>query len=259
MRNFIMDTSFDLSGRKALVTGSSRGIGRAIALGLARQGADVGVHYVGHSREAEGVVREIRSMGRASFCVRADLGTEDCAEVIWYAVERDFGHLDILVLNASIQIRKPWDEITVTDFEAQMGVNVRASLLLMQKVVPGMKAHRWGRILTVGSTQEFKPHPEMLIYASSKAAQTLMARSLALQLAPRGITVNNLAPGTIHTDRNSEVLADESYRREVVAGIPAQYIGEAEDCVGAALLLCSEAGRYITGDNLVVDGGKAFS
>jgi NAD(P)-dependent dehydrogenase (short-subunit alcohol dehydrogenase family) len=240
------------------VTGSSRGIGKAIALALAAQGADVGIHYVGNAREARATTDEVERLGRKTFCVQGDLGAEDCAEILWKIVEHEFGGVDILVLNASIQYRKSWREITPDDFNEQTNVNVRSSLLLIQKAVPFMEQTGWGRILTIGSTQEIKPHPDMLIYSSSKAAQTLMARSLAMQLAPQGITVNNLAPGAIHTDRNVEVLSDASYRQKVIDSIPVGFIGETRDCVGAALLLCSDAGRYITGESLIVDGGKAF-
>ncbi|MFA7343115.1 MAG: SDR family oxidoreductase [Terrimicrobiaceae bacterium] len=253
-----MKDLFDLTGRKALVTGSSRGIGRAIALAFAEHGADVGIHYVGNVTEARATADEVERLGQKTFCVQGDLGAEDCAEIIWKTVEREFGGADILVLNASIQYRKSWREITSADFNDQMNVNVRSSMLLIQKAVTFMEQKGWGRIVTVGSTQEVKPHPDMLVYSSSKAAQTLMVRSLAMQLAAKGITVNNLAPGAILTDRNAKVLSDDSYRRKVADSIPVGYIGETKDCVGAALLLCSEAGRYITGGSLIVDGGKAF-
>lgn len=253
-----MNNLFDLTGKKALVTGSSRGIGKAIALALASQGADVGIHYVGNAGQARETAAEVERLGRRSFCVQGDLGAADCAEVIWRAVAHEFTAVDILVLNASIQYRKPWREITAADFNEQMNVNMRSSLLLIQKAVPAMEQKGWGRIVTIGSTQEIKPHPDMLVYSCSKAAQTLMARSLAMQLARNGITVNNLAPGAIRTDRNVEALSDEAYCRKVVDSIPVGYIGETEDCVGAAILLCSDAGRYITGENLIVDGGKAF-
>jgi NAD(P)-dependent dehydrogenase (short-subunit alcohol dehydrogenase family) len=249
---------FDLTGKKALVTGSSRGIGKAIALAFAAQGADVGIHGVGHAAGAADLVREIERLGRKSFCIPADLIAEDCAETIWKSVEEEFGGVDILVLNASIQYRKSWREITASDFNDQMNVNVRSSMLLIQKAVPFMERSGWGRILTIGSTQEIKPHPDMLVYSASKAAQALMARSLAMQLADKGITVNNLAPGAIHTDRNVEALSDAAYRQKIIASIPVGFVGETKDCVGAALLLCSDAGRYITGENLIVDGGKAF-
>ena len=118
-----------------------------------------------------------------------------------------------------------------------------------------MLERKWGRILTIGSIQEAKPHPQMLAYAASKAAQTSIVTNLARQFASEGVTVNNLAPGVIVTDRNSAALSDASYSAAVLDRIPARAFGAAEDCAGAALLLCSPASRYITGSSLYVDGG----
>ena len=121
-----------------------------------------------------------------------------------------------------------------------------------------MIERNWGRILTVGSVQEAKPHPDMVIYSALKAAQTLMVQNLAKQFAPHGVTINNLAPGVINTDRARARLTDPAYVNKVLSWIPAGHIGEAEDCAGAALLLCSDAGRYITGQSLFVDGGMSL-
>ena len=120
-----------------------------------------------------------------------------------------------------------------------------------------MKQQHWGRIVTIGSVQEAKPHPDMLIYSASKAAQSNMVHSLSLQLAVDGITVNNVAPGVIYTDRNVEALSDPEYAKKVTASIPVGFYGEPEDCAGIVSLLCSEEGRYITGQNIYVDGGKS--
>lgn len=253
-----MDKLFDLSGRTALVTGSSRGIGRAIALGLADAGCNVIIHSVGSSRKADEAVQEVMNKGRKSFHISQDLCEPDCAEQIWKKAAEKVDGIDILVLNASQQISKAWELISVEDFDVQMNINVRSSMLLMQKAVVHMKKSGWGRILTVGSVQEKKPHPNMLVYSASKAAQTLMVLSLASQLAPLGITINNLAPGVIMTDRNTEAFANEQYREKVTSLIPVGYWGMPEDCVGAALLLCSDASRYITGQSLFVDGGKSL-
>lgn len=253
-----MLTGFDLHGKRALVTGSSRGIGKAIALGLASAGADVAVHCAGNVRSAEAVAEAIRAQGARALALQHNLTEPGAPDALWQAVEAAWGGLDILVLNASVQVPRPWETITPAEFDQQMHVNVLASMALMQKAAPGMRRNGWGRILTVGSVQEVKPHPDMLVYAASKAAQTMMARSLAAQLVPYGVTVNNLAPGVIMTDRNAEAYADEAYRARVTAAIPAGYWGEPEDCVGPALLLCSDAGRYITGQSLLADGGKSL-
>ena len=116
----------------------------------------------------------------------------------------------------------------------------------------------WGRIVTIGSVQELKPHPEMLVYSSSKCAQMGLVRSLAGQLAPKGITVNNVAPGVIYTDRNKEALADAAYAAKVSAMIPAGFYGTKEDIAGTVRLLCSDFGRYIIGQSIYVDGGKSL-
>jgi NAD(P)-dependent dehydrogenase (short-subunit alcohol dehydrogenase family) len=143
-------------------------------------------------------------------------------------------------------------------FEQQVNVNWRSAFELIQLAAPSMIERNWGRILTVGSVQEAKPHPDMVIYSALKAAQTLMVQNLAKQFAPHGVTVNNLAPGVINTDRSRARLTDPAYVNKVLSWIPAGHIGEAEDCAGAALLLCSDAGRYITGQSLFVDGGMSL-
>ena len=130
-------------------------------------------------------------------------------------------------------------------------------MLLVQAAVPHMKKAGWGRVITVGSVQEAKPHPDMLVYSASKAAQTNMMRSLSVQLARDGITVNNVAPGVIYTDRNVEALSNPEYAKKVTDSIPVGFYGEPEDCAGIVSLLCSEDGRYITGQSIYVDGGKS--
>lgn len=243
-----------LQGKRALVTGASRGIGSAIALDLARVGADVTVHYAGNAAAAQDICGRIRAMGRGSCIAQADLSDPHGCEGL---IERT-GLVDILVLNASVQIKKPWEAITDEDFDTQINCNLRSSLKLIQQAVPFMRQRRWGRIVTIGSVQEAKPHPDMLVYAASKAAQTLMVRSLAAQLAKDGITVNNVAPGVIYTDRNVEALSDPAYAQQVRNLIPVGFYGEKEDCAWIVRLLCSDEGRYITGQSYYVDGGKSL-
>ena len=242
-----MKEMFDLKGKKALVTGSTQGIGFAIAKCLAEHGAKV---YVSGAKNEEKVKSAAAKIDGA-IPVVADLSEKNCAEKI-YSVT---GDIDILILNASVQVRKAWNEITDDEFDFQMDTNFRASLKLIQKFTPNMIENRWGRIVTVGSVQQSKPHKDMLIYAASKAAQMNMVINLAKQLAPFGVTVNNVAPGVIDTPRNEDALNDKEYAKKVIDGIPCGYAGDTEDCVGGVLLLCSDAGRYITGDNLDIDGG----
>lgn len=237
---------FDLKGKKALVTGSSQGIGFAIAKCLAEQGAIV---FINGTNEEK--VKKATAQINGSSSAVCDLSASDCAEKLYELT----GDIDLLVLNASVQFRKPWNEITEDEFDKQIDVNLKASLKLIQKYAPYMMEQKWGRIVTVGSVQERKPHKDMLIYAASKAAQTNMVTNLAKQLAPFGVTVNNVAPGVIATPRNEAALSDKEYAKKVLDGIPVGFAGEAEDCAAQVLLLCSNEGRYITGENIFVDGG----
>lgn len=248
-------SGFDLKGRRALVTGSSRGIGAAIVLALAKAGADVAIHYTGREEDARDVARQAEAHGVRTTVVCADLSTDGAAERIFSGTTTALGGLDIVVLNAAVQTRKDWLDFTREDIDWHVAVNYRSGLELLQLAAPGMIERKWGRILAIGSVQETRPHPQMLVYSSLKHAQAGLVLGLAPQLAPHGITVNNLAPGVIRTDRNNAALSDEAYAAKVRAAIPAGYFGEAGDCAGAALLLCSDAGRYITGQSLYVDGG----
>jgi NAD(P)-dependent dehydrogenase (short-subunit alcohol dehydrogenase family) len=249
---------FELAGRAALVTGSSRGIGRAIALGLAECGAAVAVHGTQPGPALDATLAEVQQLSPRSVAVLGDLSQPATAERIVTEATAALGALDILVTNASLQFRKPWAQVTQAEAEQQMQVNFHATLRMIQAAAPGMQQRKWGRILTVGSVQQRRPHPDMIVYAASKAAQENLVRNLAKQLGPAGITINNLAPGVILTDRNTTALADEAYAARVRELIPLRAFGEAGDCVGAALLLCSNAGRYITGVDLLVDGGMGL-
>lgn len=240
--------------KTALITGSSRGIGRAIALRLARDGYRIIVHAAGNVQKAEETARFIRENGGEAQVLLADLTDLDQTRKLCEQLPA----VDVLVLNASLQYRTPWQEISVEACCQQLNCNFVSSMLLIQAVTPHMQANGWGRIITIGSVQEAKPHPDMLVYSASKAAQTNMVHSLSLQLAKDGITVNNVAPGVIYTDRNVEALSDPDYAKKVTDSIPAGFYGKPEDCAGIVSLLCGEEGRYITGQSIFVDGGKGI-
>lgn len=240
--------------KRALVTGSSRGIGRAIAISLAKDGYEIIIHCAGNVAKAEETKSIIEKDGGNAIVLRADLcNAENVKNLI-----KEMGMIDVLVLNASLQIRRPWMEISLEECYEQLNCNFVASMMLIQAVVPHMKEQKWGRIVTIGSVQEAKPHPDMLVYSASKAAQTNMVQSLSLQLAAEGITVNNVAPGVIYTDRNEEALSDKEYAKKVTESIPVGFYGTPEDCSGIVRLLCSDEGRYITGQSIFVDGGKSI-
>jgi NAD(P)-dependent dehydrogenase (short-subunit alcohol dehydrogenase family) len=250
-----MADPFDLSGRVALVTGSGRGIGRAIALGLARAGAICAIHDETASPEAVDAAGAIEAAGGTAAAFAGDLADPAASDALIGAVEARFGRLDILVLNASSERRRDWDAPAEADFEREVAVNLRSTLALAARGRTGMAARRWGRILLIGSIQTAKPNPQLAVYAALKAAGANLMRNLARQLGADGITVNVLSPGAIRTTRNAAALSDPAYRARVEAQIPVGRLGEPEDCVGAALLLCSPAGAYINGHELFVDGG----
>lgn len=247
-----------LKGKRVLITGSSRGIGRALAAGFARCGAEVAVHGSKPSAKMDNTLSFLSTLGGKIAAVYGDLSDPAAPASIIEQTVAALGGLDILICNASIQIRRKWDEIPLEEMQLQTQVNFFSTVQLIQKAYPYLRQNGWGRVITIGSTQQAKPHPDMLIYAAQKSAMRNMVQSLALQLAPEGITVNNISVGAVYTDRNTEALADPAYHEKVKNDIPLKRIGKPEDCVGIVLTLSSDAGGYATGSDFCVDGGKAW-
>lgn len=233
--------------KKILVTGSTQGIGKAIAEAFVKEGYDVIVHCSADLQKAENVKREIGAW-RA---VTADLSRMDEVKSL---LEKT-GEVDCLILNASVQKKQKWDEIDEESMDFQITVNLKSTLLLMQAYYPAMKKQGWGRIVTVGSVNQYRNHPELPMYAATKCAVMSLVKNIAKQAAPYGVTVNNIAPGAIATPRNAAIYESDELRKAVEATIPMGRFGQVEDCVGAVLLLCSDAGAYITGSDIVMDGG----
>lgn len=245
-----MSDLFDLGGRRALVTGASRGIGAALARALAERGASVAVHGRDAGAELNAMAAQVGGVALA-----ADLADAQACSDLAQQAQAALGGVDILVLNASYEVRGDWKGVGLADIDLQLAVNFRSSLLLCQALAPAMAERGWGRIIGLGSIQEIRPNPALLVYAAAKAAQANMMQTLARALGPAGVTVNTLSPGAIATDRNAGVLSDPDYRGRVEAQIPAGRIGQPGDCVGACLLLASDAGAYVNGAVLRVDGG----
>ena len=248
---------FRLTGRTALVTGARREIGRAIALGLAGAGARLAIHHAGTPEEtgdAAAVVQEIEAMGGQAAAFGQDFVHDDAGHHLAAAVTA-WAPIDILVLNASIELPEDFRAITRERFDRQIAVNLRTTMELLQTLVPPMAERGWGRVVTIGSVQQERPHPAMFVYAGTKAAQRNWTLSLARQFGGQGVTINNLAPGAVLTARNREQMATEG--EALTQRIPAGRLGQPDDLVGAAMLLCSNAGRYINGINLSVDGGRS--
>ena len=247
----MLKEKFDLFGKTALITGSSRGIGRGIALGLAEYGAKIILHG---SRASAQLDESLELANRLS--PGAETWIADLSDLT--QVETMPRGIDILISNVSIQERMKWEEFDMAEAHKEFEINFFAALRMFQIAYPHMKKNRWGRFISVGSVQEKRPHPSMVSYAASKGALENMVRNIARQVAAEGITVNNLCPGVFCTDRNRSCLADPEYGPKVTASIPAHDYAMPEDAAGAALLLASDAGRYITGATIMIDGGLSL-
>lgn len=248
---------FSVAGKVALVTGARREIGRAIALGLAGQGARLAVHHAGGPEEEADANAVVAEAGGGAQAFAADFAADAAGTGLAAAVTAAFGRVDILVLNASIELVEGYGTIDRARFDRQIAVNLRSTLELLQALVPPMATAGWGRVLTIGSVQQDRPSPDMLVYAGTKAAQFNWVLNLARQHGRQGVTVNNLSPGAILTARNREAMRTQA--GPLTQRIPVGRLGAPDDLVGAALLLCSDAGRYITGADLRVDGGLSIS
>ena len=250
-----MNSIFDLTGKTVLITGSSRGIGQAMAKGFAQAGANVIVHGSHPGKNIDETVSEIKKNGGNAVGVAADLSKgEQIAELIT-KFQQTFGGIDILILNASMQSYMTVEDFEEDEFQREYDVNLKSSFQLIKAVLPGMKAKKWGRILTIGSVNQWKQSARLAIYSTTKSAQVNLVMNCAREYAKYGITFNNLAPGVITTDRNVETLKDKAVREKLLAMIPAFRFGKTVECVGPALMLCSEAGSYITGADIPVTGG----
>ena len=250
---------FDLKDKNVLVTGGSQGIGKAIAKGMAEFGANVIIHYNSNHSKAIETLDELNSLGNKTGSIAANLTETGSEETIYEYCVSAFGHIDILVLNASIQFRKDWQKISNEEFEQQINANFRSSLFLIQKFVPPMRDKNWGRVIIIGSVQQRRPHAAMTVYSATKSALENVVISLAPDLAKNQITINNVAPGAILTGRNEKVLSDNDYHQLVINKIPLGWVGNPVDCAGICVLLASDAGKYITGENIYVDGGMGLA
>lgn len=260
-------TRFSMAGRKALVTGGSLSIGREIVIAFAEAGADVAVHYAeaadvafGHPSAAEETVAAVAARGRKGVAIEADFARSGEARRCVEEARHALGGLDVLVVCASIQYRTPFEEITEEQIERQLQVNFRATLELLRAVLPAMRKAGFGCVLTIGSVNQTAPESVLSVYAALKSAQHNLAINLAREYAPHGITINNLSPGLIATERNKWRRDDEAAWQAIeTTSSPMRRAGRPSEMAGAALLLCSEAGSFITGVDLQATGGRHLS
>jgi NAD(P)-dependent dehydrogenase (short-subunit alcohol dehydrogenase family) len=248
-----MDTG--LTGKVALITGGSRGIGRAIALGFARAGAQV---VVASRKQAgvDAVAAEIRQLGGMALGVAAHVGEETAIVTLVEKTLAAFGRIDVLVNNAATNPHfGPLLDATTAQWDKIMQVNLRGVFLLCRQVVPGMRERGGGSIINIASIEGLRPSKVLGVYSVSKAALLLLTQALAQELGPYGIRVNALAPGLIKTDFSAAMWQSPALAEAVAAHTPLQRLGEPEDVVGAALFLASSASAYVNGAVITVDGG----
>jgi NAD(P)-dependent dehydrogenase (short-subunit alcohol dehydrogenase family) len=252
-------TLFDLSGKTALITGSSRGIGRAIAEALAKAGAWVVIS----SRKAEAcdaVAASIRASGGEAAAIPCHVGDQAQLQTLVEKTREAFGGIDILVNNVGANpVLGPLAELEDEAFDRVFANNVKSALWLARLVLPEMAQRQDGAVIFLASIAGFRASPGIGAYGMAKAAVMQMTRSLAAEWGPSNIRVNCIAPGLIKTDFARALWEDEALAQRRIAETPLRRLGEPEDVVGAAMLLASPAGRFITGQTIIVDGGVSIA
>ena len=246
-----------LEGKVALVTGSSRGIGRAIALALATAGADVAVHYASQGRMAEEAAARIRGLGRRAIAVGCDVSSREAVGDMVRRTEGELGAVDILVNNAAAHLSGvPFWEMSEESWDRLFAVNVKGQLFTAQAVAPSMRARRTGVILNLSSLGAELTLPGYAAYISSKGAVEALTRAMAVELAPSNIRVNALSPGHIDTPENVEdIMADPERAERYLARIALGRLGKMDEMGRTAVFLVSEDSGYITGQVIQAEGG----
>ncbi|MDW9417998.1 SDR family NAD(P)-dependent oxidoreductase [Sinorhizobium meliloti] len=248
------------SNRTALVTGASRGIGRAIAIGLAQRGYDVVINDIERQKDAlAGVAKEIETLGRRVLTVCADVSSKADVTAMAKAVGDAFGHLDAVVNNAGILIAGDVEGLKEEYWDSVMDVNAKGTFLVVQAVLPMMKARRYGRIVNIASIGGKHGAPEQAHYSASKAAVMGFTRVLAQEVGADGITANCVCPGIILTDMGRVNLDDPAVRKNWQDKTAMRRIGDPEDVVGAVAFFASDDAAFVTGQTLNVDGGIVLS
>ena len=245
-----------LEGKKALVTGASRGIGRAIALALAAEGADVVVNYAGSEAAAKAVAAEIEAMGRKALVLQADISSNESATAMVDAAVKEFGRIDILVNNAGITRDGLLMRMKEEDWDAVLATNLKGVFNCTKAAVKYMMKQKAGRIVSISSVVGLMGNAGQANYAAAKAGVLGFTKAVAKEVAARGITVNAIAPGFIQTDMTA--VLSEKVVEGMLNTIPLHKLGDPEDIAKAVVFLVSDDAKYITGQTLHVDGGMVM-
>lgn len=249
-----------LEGKAALVTGSSQGIGEAVAKRLAEEGADVIINYHTHPEEAEQVVQAVHALGRQAVALQADLSKLPEVQSLLQQSIQALGKLDILVNNAGVEKHADFWNVTEADYDLVMNVNLKGVFFVTQGFVRHlMDAKRPGKVINMSSVHEELPFPHFAPYCMSKGGMRMMTRDLAIELAPYGITINSIAPGAIETPINTKLLHDPAKLNALLGNIPLKRLGKPQDVAGVAAFLASSDADYLTGTTVFVDGGLLWN
>jgi 3-oxoacyl-[acyl-carrier protein] reductase len=248
----------DLEGKKTMITGGSRGIGRATALLFAKAGSDVALNYLTRAKKAEDVKAEIQKIGRECLTFQADISVKVDIEAMVKGVIEKWGQIDILVNNAGVWTYGEMGALTEEIWTETMKINLDGVFYACNAVTPFMKKKKRGWIINVSSTAAVRGEAFHSHYAASKGAVISMTKSLAVELASYGIRVNCVAPGWVDTDMCTDVFSDPDYRKKVQESIPLKRIPPPEDIAGPILFLASDMARHITGEVLNVNGGSVL-
>ena len=249
-----------LESKVAVVTGGSGGIGEAICLRLAKEGAKIVINYRSHPDKAKDTKQKIEQAGSEAHIIQADLGKADEIDnLVKESIDR-FGKVDILVNSAGLEKRADFWDVTEADYDLVMNVNLKAVFFVTQAVVKHfMATNNEGRIINISSVHEELPFPHFTSYCASKGGVKMITRNLSVELGPMGITINNVAPGAIATEINHDLLNNPEQLKKVTQNIPLGRMGEPDDVSGIVAFLSSNEAKYITGSTFYVDGGLLWN
>ena len=255
-----MDSAMRMQGKIAFVTGAGQGIGRAVAVRLAQEGAKVVINDLHDDSRSEQTLADVRAAGSDGCIVAGDVSvTEASRQLIAQAVQQ-MGRIDVLVNNAGVEHNASFLDVTEADYDRVLDINLKGAFFITQAFVAHLReTQRGGRIINISSVHEELPFPHFTSYCASKGGMKMMMRNLAIELAPLGITVNNVAPGAVGTSINDRLLHNPNQLNALLGNIPLKRLGKPEDVANAVLFLASDEADYVTGSTLYVDGGLLWN